>query len=211
MTSMEPDPQLTLFNMPSQAPERREFAPLSNLRIRQDHAVLLAMVGLIIFAMVFALGVERGKRLARGERLLLRSPQAATPGPTEGTNSYDALKTAPVSSPTDGKTRAPRHDVKQKQRERGKESAPGMRKEPRTVAGNALQPGDYAIQVVTYRKADLAQEELQRLQGRGEEAFLLEKQGWVVLLVGPFATKARATSRLSGLKRKYEDCFIRRL
>jgi cell division septation protein DedD len=69
----------------------------------------------------------------------------------------------------------------------------------------------FAVQVVSYSQAKFAQQELQQLQRQGEKAFLLKRQGKTTLLVGPFPTKENAASKLSGLRPRYRDCFIRTL
>ena len=75
----------------------------------------------------------------------------------------------------------------------------------------ATKSPQFAIQVVSYRQPELAQKELQRLQQRGEHAFMLLKQGTAALLVGPFSTKETASVKLTGLRSLYHDCFVRNL
>lgn len=191
---MEPASQLELFEMPQQAPQpRRALALIRDLHVRPDHAVLLMIIGLIGVSVVFATGVERGKQLARTERLLQPSqatlsaeakapsqvPAGASAGGTERP-SVPSLKTAPDQGP----------------------SKPG-----KTVVNKSR----FAVQVVSYSQPQLAQRELQRLQQRGEQAFLVNREGRTALLVGPFPTKDRASAKLANLRRYYQDCFIRRL
>ena len=161
---MKPDTQLELFESPPQAPDRRGVrAPVRSVSLRPDHAVLLMIIGLIGSAVVFAAGVERGKRLVRTERLLL-SPHE--PG----------LSRTPVATPKAVVSR------------------------PR-----------FAIQVASYSQPKFAQQALQRLQQQGEQAFVVNKQDRMVVLIGPFSTKGQASARLTDLRRRYQDCFVRTL
>ena len=193
---MDTPPQLELFATAlPHASIRRGALPIGSLHIRADHAMLLTIAGLIAVTVVFAAGVERGKQVARAERPLLNSKTSSTqltpsraPTPSHGASERPASSGA-VSPATPSPKSTPRKAGKT------------------TVAGG---PG-YAIQVVSYRKPDLARRELQRLQQRGEPAFLVMKQGLTVLCVGPFFSKATASTKLTGLKRQYEDCFIRSL
>ena len=160
------DEQLQLFDVPERlAHRRREFASLGHATLRHDHAVLLIMTALIVASIVFAFGVERGKRLAHTE---LPAPVSAVEAPT----------------------------------------TPKLVQKPSKLASEA---SGFAVQVVSCTQAKFAQQALQQLQRQGEKAFLLQQQGRTMLLVGPFSTKANAAGKLSTLRQRYRDCFIRTL
>ena len=85
------DEQLQLFNVPAHPAHRRGgCTSLGQATLRHDHAVLLVMTALIIASVVFAFGVERGKRLVRAEQPAFVAE--ALPAPEPVTSS------APVSS-----------------------------------------------------------------------------------------------------------------
>ena len=160
--AMEPDAQLELFESPPQAPDRRGMpAPMRSVHLRPDHAVLLMIIGLIGSAVVFAAGVERGKRLVRAERLLL-SPAVPSQAPV-------ATRKTVVSRPR------------------------------------------FAIQVASYSQPKFAKLALQRLQQQGEQAFVMNKQDRMVVLIGPFSTKGQASAKLTDVRRSYQGCFVRTL
>jgi cell division septation protein DedD len=69
----------------------------------------------------------------------------------------------------------------------------------------------YAVQVVTYAKTQFAQAELKRLQQKGEAAFLVMRQGHTVLYVGPFPSHEDARAKVTTLKTRYRDCFVKTL
>ena len=69
----------------------------------------------------------------------------------------------------------------------------------------------YAIQVVSYRQPLLAKRELDRLQAKGERAFLVSRKGFTVLCVGPFPSKHNAKEKLVQLKDRYQGCFLKTL
>lgn len=205
---MEPNTQLELFEIPRQAPDRRHVLIPENLHLRPDHAVLLVIVGLLGVSVVFAAGVERGKRLARAERLL--SPQASIPRATASiaTKSGEAKAGALSSSSknvVEDAAEQPGAPARNAAPSQEPVEPPGMRD---TVARGRPR---FAIQVMSYSQPKLAQQELQRLQQRGEQAFVVNTQGRMAVLVGPFPTKDRASVRLASLKRRYHDCFVRML
>ena len=191
--------QLYLFEVPAAPPARTETIRLGAMHLRTDQAMLLLIFGLIGLSVVFAVGVERGRKVAQAEQSLLaprglpsqEEPRVDKPGQIKASSSEEAAKpsmprqTAP--SPTPVKRTAT----------------------PVKLAESAVSR--YAIQVVSYRQPLLAQQELQRLQQRGERAFLITREGRTMLLVGPFPSKQRAATKLASLRQQYRDCFVRSL
>ncbi len=153
-------------------------------RLRHDQAMLLGIGTLIGVAVIFACGVERGKQLARSERLLLaRDLPSTLSAPVEPPK-------AAVQAPSTPKTKS---------------------NSPRPTGNNGTTKSRYAVQVVTYTRPQLAKKELQRLQARGEPAFLMIREGRTTLYVGPFPSKSHASEKLSSLRTRYQDCFVKTL
>lgn len=203
MNALESDRQLELFDAPGQPSRRRGAAlPFANFTVHADHLVLLVIAGLICTSVVFALGVERGKRLALSDTSSSDLRAAVTGSPasrpleiktkTAG-SSPPATTVPPQTAPVPMKTPAPKKTLKT----------------PVRVVSDA--PGSFAIQVVSYRNPALAQQELQRLRQQGEQAFLVRRTDRTLLCVGPFLTKARAGEKLASLRQRYQDCFVRSL
>lgn len=182
--SEAPREQVELFDLPPSPPLRRRDEPLRLMRLRQDHAVLLLMVGLVGCSVVFAWGMERGKRVARRERPLLAAPTATRQA---------SVATREAGSPPT----------------REAQTATAVAEAPADVKPTATSA--FVVQVVTYRRHELADQELQRLQRQGEPAFIRKKQDKTVLYVGPFSTKEHASAKLTSLRKRYRDCFIRSL
>jgi cell division septation protein DedD len=207
-------PQLELFQVPETLHTRRS-ATIGAFQVRYDHAVLMAIASLISVSVVFACGVERGKRLATEERLI--SPTLAMTPASASTPMTTPPRTV-IESPADIQEPAP-------PKKKTRTAAPAALKPAKTVtpAPAKAKPKPaapmkaantklrFAVQVVTYSKPQLAQHELQRLKRAGEKAFLLTKQGRVVVCIGPFPNKENATAKLANLKRQYQDCFVRTL
>ncbi len=180
--------QLQLFETTVTGTIRRPVMPPARLELRQDHVILLGILGLIGVSIIFAWGVERGKQLARGERLLISPSNLA---------SEESPRSVPSSRPVTTERQAP---------PAGKPvNAP---RAPKRLASNNSR---FAVQVVSYSKPALAAQELKRLQARGESAFLIKKQDKTVLYVGPFDSRQRAKDRVASLKQRYRDCFVRNL
>ena len=188
--------QLELFELSNQKPDvRRPMWGRLNLQMRYDQIVLLSIAGLLGLALVFACGVERGKQLVRSERPLLTHKDIE---PSQGQTLSQSSNRVILSTPAPAaKDLAPAP------------TAPVDTKEPGKVA--ASKKLRYAIQLATYSRLVLAKQELERLQARGEQAFLLMRNGLTSVNVGPFTTKANAKEKLADLKGHYQDCFMRTL
>ena len=192
MTVSSPDGQLELFDLSGQPTAKPRHTTLGRLvlQIRQDQLMVAGIAGLVGLTVVFALGVERGKQLVRSEAVLLARQQAPKPQVVVPTPS-SAKTTQPV-------TAAPATPVKPKT-------------PVKLVTPPAMSGSRYAVQVVTYRQPQLAKRELERLQAKGERAFLVNRQGLTTLYVGPFPSKDNAKEKLVQLKDRYQGCFLKTL
>lgn len=228
MTPEEQGQQLELFQLTGQTPPRphREMLGRVMFHLRSDQLVLGGIGGLIAVAIVFAFGVERGKHLVRGERMILSRQHAAAPSAPIATvktaatpeasavaapSQSPAVAAAPASpktaskstakagKPVDAKQKSPAASPKSKAKSKVASAAAGASK------------SRYAIQVVTYTQPSLAKKELERLQARGERGFLVMREGRTIVYVGPFPSKDNASAKLTNLRSTYQDCFMRTL
>ena len=212
---MEQSEQLQLFEATNVAPRR--LKPMSRMSLRCDHAVLLMIGGLIACSAVFALGIERGKQLARAEQPLLDSharlrSELSTP---EASPTSQAASASPIARQKLQRQAEPPLSTGPAESTPG--TAPAQKATPSSKTPRiktklaAASSSQFAVQVVSYTQATLADRELQRLKQQGEPAFLATNQGRVSLLVGPFSNKAHASSKLTDLRQRYQDCFVRSL
>ncbi len=215
---MDTDAQPELFQVPEQGLRPRNTSPLGMLRIRHDHAVLLLIGALIGVSVTFACGVERGKLLARSERLLL-APRTTLTSDIETASDpgmVQRVPPAPAAQPQTQRASVPAIKPAMVDIDSAKPSlspvAPMAPKAlPSTPAKKIVKKSRFAIQIVTYTQPKLAQRELDRLKSRGEAAFLVTKKDRVILCIGPFPSKQHAAEKLASLKRQYQDCFVRDL
>ena len=174
------------------------------MQLRHDQLVLALMAGVIGLTVIFASGVERGKQLARAERAMLSRPQAVPQAP----------QTAPAAAVEQAEKPATQVSA----------AAPAVVTAPATSAGQVpaqkkTEPAKtpkgksrYAVQVVTFSRPLLAKKEMDRLRATGERAFLIIRDGGrTVVYVGPFPSKDYAVEKVSLLKMKYRDCFVKTL
>ncbi len=75
----------------------------------------------------------------------------------------------------------------------------------------AKKEEEYIIQVASYLKEDIAHKEKEYLKKEGFSAQLSKKGKYIVLFVGKFLSKKEAERIKTLLKKRYGDCFIRRM
>lgn len=70
---------------------------------------------------------------------------------------------------------------------------------------------NYTIQVATYKYKTSAEREAEALEREGFSPLVISTGKHIVLCVGKFSDKETAQQLQSKLKKRYQDCFIRRL
>lgn len=70
---------------------------------------------------------------------------------------------------------------------------------------------NYTIQVATYQTKTHAEKEAQVLRKKGFAPLILSKGRYTIICIGNFPNKQTAKSLLSELKKRYQDCYIRRI
>ena len=188
---MNTEEQLELFSLKGHAggsPSYREIPRRWCIQLRHEQLMLGGIVSLIGVAIVFACGVERGKQLVRAEQASEVRPSAPLRAFEKASREPEAVvKQSPAPQP----------------------ALEGHVKPARKLADGSMSR--FAIQVVTYSQSRLASLELQRLQARGERAFLVKRNGRTAVFVGPFPSQAHASEKLTSLKPRYQDCFVKTL
>lgn len=220
MTPVNHEGQLELFDVaqqPAPRPHRETWGRMW-LQLRYDQLVLTGIGGLLGIAVIFAFGVERGKQLARTERPLLARVESspavkrdAKPAEQAERPSTSEPVVAPAAAKPATKPSSITPSVAPKKKEPARVASKNSKKPAASKKPVASGKSRYAIQVVTFAKAQLAKQELDRLLAKGEPAFLVMREGRTMVYIGPFSSKGNASERLSQLKSRYQDCFVKTL
>jgi len=158
------------------------------LTIPMDTLILVGIIVLFVIMTSFSLGVKQGRKLS--SKLV--------------------------------KTRLVKHEVKKPDitKKNIKQVIPGTHNDTKgekahNQSKDIKVPGrgqkEYIIQVASYLKDNLANKEKQYLEDEGFSTGLSKKGKYLVLYVGKFNTKEAAEKIRTSLKKRYSDCFIRRL
>lgn len=193
--------QLDLFNKAEEgASSAQRLSGTFLSYIRTYERLVLMLIGIVITGVVcYCVGVEKGKHIALTQvnSNLDIAYQNKTIAPRQ-----DIVQAAPRVSPV-RVLPAVIQPVK---------VVPAKVNQPVLVA-KAVQPakGLYTIQIGTYEGKVSAQQELSALKQQGLLPVLRPSGKYIVVSVGNFPDQATAKSVLTQLKRKYRDCYIRRL
>ncbi|HXV18735.1 MAG TPA: SPOR domain-containing protein [Candidatus Omnitrophota bacterium] len=168
-----------------------------------DQIILVSILMILLGCFVFFLGVLRGKSLASQTPLkpAVQKAKAASTVP---------LQTRPV---TPQKSVTPRPAASQSDALQAPTLTSGIPAQTRS-AGNTPPAADltkpYTIQLVTFKKQDLADKEVAMLKKRGLFAFIIPSAGYFQVCAGQYASKDEARKDLKSLASRYKDCFLRR-
>jgi len=194
--------QLELFPVASRQKSERPHRELLGrlvMQLRYDQCVLAGIAVLIGATVVFAFGVERGKRLARTGPTQLARQQMAPSGTPDGIVDSSTRERPPSAA------RTPEAEPRDA-------SSPAVTPSRTVPAKSAGTKKRYAVQVITFSRVRLAKQELERLKAKGESAFLVaHADGRTTVCVGPFLSKAPAAKKVAMLRDRYQDCFIKTL
>lgn len=153
------------------------------IHVKNYEKILLSVIGALVIGIIsFSMGVERGKRLA------FLTPAAKIKAYSSSGSKSEKL----TGEKPDGRQPAERREII---------------KEP--VLKDFQE--NFAIQLASYQTENPARKEAELLKKKGFDPLVLSKGKYTVLYVGKFASKEKAKIALSELKKRYKDCFIRRM
>lgn len=195
--------QLELFNQgrDSDNPGQR-FSGTFLAYIRTYERLVLMLIGFVITGVVcFCVGVEKGKDIALArvnsnmDIALGASRTAAPQAPARSEPKEEKQVPLTVSNPVVV----------------ARSALPVAPPVAPTPSATAVQGKGYTIQLATFSGEFNAQKEITALKKQGLLPVLRPSGKYTVLCVGNFPNQETAKSLLTQLKRKYRDCYIRRL
>lgn len=164
-----------------------------------DTFVLLLVVVVLLFVLAFSLGVERGRKIASHKiedafsletTSLAEENIAVKQESSQAKIIEDSKEVVLIERPL-----------------AAAETASNSISKP-VVEQNSKQ---YIIQVATYLKEDIALAEAKKLKTQGQEVSVSKKGNFSVLFSGGFENREEAQKAMQLLRKRYKDCFIRRL
>lgn len=177
--------------------EQPEKSPclLKDLTLSQENIIVLCIVLLMICILFFSFGVERGKRVAGvvdeiGESSEVTESIIVISDKTE--------KSQPQTEESLEVVEEEIIDIKQ-----------DVIDVP--VKNNEILQDFYTVQVASFKLEKNAQKEADTLKDKDFESFVVPKGNHSIVCVGKFIQRERAKALTRKLKKKYNDCLVRRL
>ena len=177
------------------------FFSKSQLALSLDKIILLAIAFVVLFALTYSFGFERGQRSAerKMQALSVRIDTLVKPVPAE-TGSASEQAQGGVHHEDQGETAETLN-------------VPSENETPQMPIIQEIAPktGKYTIQLATALSKELAEKEVAKLEKRGIHAFFIQRGRYFEVCTGSFESVASAKSPLSEFKAKgpYSDAFIR--
>lgn len=158
------------------------------LHLTLEKAILLGMVGVLLLAGVFALGVFRGKSLTRQNfetgklplsRVLVQTPTASERMTVAASPALPAVAATAA-------TVSPAH-----------------------MAKSAGSSKVYFLQLASCRKKEAADSEMEYLYHQGYQPFVYQSGNFYLVCVGDFTKKTEAEQAKNALRGRYQDLLLR--
>jgi hypothetical protein len=158
--------------------------PKVSITLCFEHLVIVFIVFIIILAVVFSIGVEKGRsvsssfqRQARDEKYG-REPETVELESAVFNQQNDAENAAPLSKALDLEDDT---------------------------------PFSFTIQVASYKREDTAKRHAEELKSQGDDAFVLQKGDYYITCIGKFTDRQSADNQIKKLRKSYNDCLVRRI
>jgi len=155
-----------------------------------EKVVLMIIAFLTVGLVAFSLGFEKGKK--SGSRVAgITNNAANAAGESVGAVQVAPLKQEAVT------------EVKEKKIE--------LLPQVNLAKMQEYNKNSYTIQVASYKTLNSAEKEARQLKSRGFNPLVLSKGDFSVVCVGQFINKGQAAEKMQELRKRYQDCFVRRL
>ncbi len=145
--------------------------------------LIIILIGVaLVAAIIFSLGVERGRSL--------NASDVEAPVPVQPVVAAPSVE--PVTTPQVAEAPKP------------------LPKAPQVAATAATTGKPFTVQVGSYKVRDAADKELSKVKAMGYSADIIKKGDYFILCVGSFANKDAAKQTLAAMGKKYKGCLVRK-
>ncbi len=204
--------QLEIFTPSASSDTGKRSNPFLEHLWGYEKTILILIAVVAVGVLSFALGVEKGKKMAMREAVLNNaapkvSPKAAAPTvqPVQRIDIQSAqvaVNNAPrPSAPVAVASAAPRQTVAQA-------AVQPAAQQPVNFSG---QTGNFTIQIASYKNKQAIDKQAQALKKKGVTVIILTKGDYLVLCIGRFPSQDDARVALQEVQKQYKGCLIRRL
>lgn len=209
--------QLNLFGLDD---NKTVLKKRHNIIMPLDTLIMLVIVIVLLLSLSFSLGVERGRKLTyltdKEYKLDKNLPETIDTSDiltakTENKKT-ETMSNVGVITPLNETAKNRPQAVENKQPQTAQTIKDTKNNAGLNSSEDKQNTGEkYIIQVATYLKENMANREAEKLEDSGYPAFVSKKGKFMVIFVGEFNNKEKAEEKMKVLKKKYNDCILRRL
>ncbi len=191
---MMKEKQLKFFNV--YLPEEEEQPKKRRIvKIPLDTLVLIIIINILSLIVAFSLGINTGKKQISSQKKYF---------------ALDSNITIAKETPNKSEVNISRRKNTPEDLVKNNSSQSAHKKRKERTPKKELEKG-YIIQVASYLKETIARKETEQLRKSGFSAFLTKKGKYLVIYVGSFPTKKEAEKTKLMLKKRFNDCFIKKI
>lgn len=182
-------------------PVGKQAGLTKDLTLSLENIIVLFIVFVMALVFFFSCGVERGKKLVIQPKSQPKTAQARNKERTDTEHVSEAVSQPKQEGQVVYPVEVPREITNE-----------GESPVQAPVEKNEEQEQLFTIQVASFKQEENALKEADLLKGIGhDEAFVRQAGSYSIVCVGKFSKKMEATRYSSKLKKKYNDCLVRRL
>lgn len=210
--------QLNLFGTEDTKPVLKKR---HNITLPLDTLIMFVIVIVLLLSLSFSLGVERGRKLTYlnereygGDRALEEIMDTSIVTAKTPNKKVESVSNKEEKKDTENSKEIIKDNIQipiNKEADSTKTIKENKTSEKSNPPKDNKNVEKYIIQVASYLKEGMANNEVKKLENSGYPAFVSKKGKFIVIFVGEFNDKQKAEEKMRSLKKKYNDCILRRL
>jgi hypothetical protein len=188
------------------------------VRIPVEYTIIGGIIFLVLLVVFYAIGVERGKKIAQ-ERMVFQEsakiekpsfgskPEAKPEKPAAG--SLSESSTDDTGAAVDGLPDLPESAADLDETLKEDADIPGLPKEVKSAV--PVVGGAYAIQLASTKNAEAAKKEVDKLKAKGKNACVIPSGQWHQICIRGYQSMEEARKDKTVLSKDYPDCYVKKL
>ena len=156
--------------------------PKLSINLCFEHLIFVFIGFIIALAVIFSIGVEKGKYI-----------------------SLDSTRQAETRKAAEETERIESESFVFEQQNAIKEIAAQVK------PVDAEAPFEFTVQVASYAREEVAKKHTEQLKAQNNDAFVLKKGDYYITCVGKFTDRQSADTQMKKLRKSYSDCIVRKI
>ncbi|MCK5306240.1 MAG: SPOR domain-containing protein [Candidatus Omnitrophica bacterium] len=166
------------------------------ISISREKLVSLIIAVILLYVVIFSLGVEKGKRMSL--------PAAGKTDKLAVTAETEAVKKENSRKATIGLEEERQIESKAVEEKQGEQMAAGAIEDKKPPAYKT-----YSLQLAAYAQLSRAEKEAEKLKKRGYTAFIDSNNKYHIVFVGNYKDKVKARKLRKKLSEEYKGCYVK--